>query len=355
MSTTGHPGAIASLNGATTAALAWLGQASNRTFVLPLVVFFPTSRCNSRCLSCAWWTSDGEDDLTIDEIKGVAESLAALGTKLVVFSGGEPLLRPDVFEAAGLFRQQGCALHLLTSGIGLGPRAAEVGRWFDRVIISLDASTDDVYHDVRGVDALSAVENGVARLKTMAPRLPVSARATLHRVNFRELPRLVAKARRMQLTAISFLAADVTSEAFGPRPPGSTRALLLDRQEITEFRALIDAAAIDCAEEFERGFILESPAKLRRLPQYYAAMLGDEAFPPAACNAPWVSAVIEANGDVKPCFFHPAVGNLRRVPIGTLVRRRLREFRAALDVGENPVCERCVCSLKVNWRHAPWS
>ena len=32
-----------------------LSEATNRTFVLPLVIFYPTSRCNSRCMSCDWW------------------------------------------------------------------------------------------------------------------------------------------------------------------------------------------------------------------------------------------------------------------------------------------------------------
>jgi MoaA/NifB/PqqE/SkfB family radical SAM enzyme len=340
---------------AVTSALSWLGQATNRTFVLPLVVFFPTSRCTSRCVSCAWWASDGADDMTIDEIDTVAKSLVPLGTRLVVFSGGEPLLRPDVFEAARRFRERGMALHLLTSAIGLTPRAADVARWFDRVIISLDASTESAYRAVRGVAALPAVEHGVARLRGLAPTLPISARATLHRANFRELPRLIAKAHAMQLTAISFLAADVTSPAFGARAPGAMLPLLLDREDVKEFRALIDTVTEEQAADFASGFIAESPAKLRRLAQYYAAMLGDEAFPPQACNAPWVSAVIEANGDVRPCFFHPPVGNVRRLSIATLVCRHLRAFRAGLDVDANPVCRRCVCSLKAGWRQAPWN
>jgi MoaA/NifB/PqqE/SkfB family radical SAM enzyme len=131
--------------------------------------------------------------------------------------------------------------------------------------------------------------------------------------------------------------------------------MLLDRHEIREFRALIDALVVARAGDFSSGFIVESPDKLRRLAQYYAAMIGDEPFPPVACNAPWVSAVIEANGDVKPCFFHAPVGNIRRAPIPALVRRDLRAFRASLDVGVNPVCERCVCSLNATWRRAPWN
>jgi len=337
------------------AALWWLGHATNRTFVLPLVVFFPTSRCTSRCVSCAWWASDGSDDMTIDEIDMVAKSLVPLGTRLVVFSGGEPLLRPDVFEAARCFRDRGMALHLLTSGIGLTPRAADVVRWFDRVIISLDGSTESAYLAVRGVSALRALERGVARLRRLAPALPITARATLHRANFRELPLLIAKAHAMRLTAISFLAADVTSPAFGPRAPGAMQPLLLERQDVKEFRALIDAVTQTQAADFASGFIAESPGKLRRLAQYYAAMLGDEPFPPQACNAPWVSAVVESNGDVRPCFFHPPVGNVRRLSMATLVCRHLRAFRAGLDVDTNPVCRRCVCSLKVGWRHAPWN
>src|SRR3982751_4115035 len=101
----------------TTATLVKLGQATNRTFVLPLLIFYPTGRCNSRCVSCDWWKESGADDLTLAEIGEVAAALPALGTRMVVFSGGEPLLRPEVFDAARLFRARGMTLHLLTSGV----------------------------------------------------------------------------------------------------------------------------------------------------------------------------------------------------------------------------------------------
>ena len=73
-----------------TATLVRLGQATNRTFVLPLLIFYPTGRCNSRCVSCDWWKQSGADDLTLDEIAVIADALPALGTRMVVFSGGEP-------------------------------------------------------------------------------------------------------------------------------------------------------------------------------------------------------------------------------------------------------------------------
>ena len=138
-----------------TATLVRLGEISNRTFVLPLVIFYPTSRCNSRCVSCDWWKQTGDRDLSLDEIDAVAASTAELGTQLVVFSGGEPLLRPEVFDAARRFRARGITLHLLTSGILLERLAERVAEQFARVCISLDAADEPLYERIRGVETTS--------------------------------------------------------------------------------------------------------------------------------------------------------------------------------------------------------
>jgi MoaA/NifB/PqqE/SkfB family radical SAM enzyme len=158
----------------------------------------------------------------------------------------------------------------------------------------------------------------------------------------------------MALDGISFLAADESSGAFGrERPPHEPR-LALDEAEVEEFEALIEETIAARGDDFESGFIAESPAKLRRLPQYYAALTGSRAFPPVACNAPYMSVVVEAEGSVRPCFFHDPVGNVRYAPLGAIVARNLPAFRRNLDVASNPVCARCVCSMKTGWRRAPW-
>jgi hypothetical protein len=60
------------------------------------------------------------------------------------------------------------------------------------------------------MDGLEVIERGVRKLKACAPQLPVRARSTLHRHDFRELPHLIDKARALGLAQISLLAADVT-------------------------------------------------------------------------------------------------------------------------------------------------
>ena len=120
---------------------------------------------------------------------------------------------------------------------------------------------------------------------------------------------------------------------------------------------LVSAAITSIAgssDVFESGFVTDSAASLRRLPRYYAAFSHGSAFPRVACNAPWMSVVVEANGAVRPCFFHEPVGNVRRAPLGSIIEGNLRTFRSGLDVSSNEVCRRCVCSIRTGWRSAPW-
>ena len=345
------PGRAASI---ATTMLVRLGEVVNRTLVLPVVIFFPTSRCNSRCVSCDWWKSSGADDLTVPEIAILAQSLPSLGTRVVAFTGGEPLLRPDVFEAARLFKNEGLRLHLLTSGVLLERCAEDVTKYFDRVIVSLDAATEGLYQAIRGVPALVAVEKGVAALRRRAPTLPITARSTIHRMNFREVVALIDHAKAMAVDGISFLPADVTSSAFNRTHGLQPSTLTLNAGEIAEFTRVIEQAIASRPEAFSSGFVAESPDRLRRLPRYYAAMDGQGAFPGVSCNAPWMSVVVEADGDVRPCFFHEAIGNVRRARFESIVSDALPAFRKSLDVSDNAICKRCVCSIKTGWRGAPW-
>ena len=94
------------------------------------------------------------------------------------------------------------------------------------------------------------------------------------------------------------------------------------------------------------GFVEESAEKLRRIVRHFRAQLGE--LPPLAphCNAPWVSAVIEADGAVRPCFFHPPLGNLHEKPLLEILNGDAAvDFRRRLDIPNNPVCRKCVCSL----------
>ncbi len=105
------------------------------------------------------------------------------------------------------------------------------------------------------------------------------------------------------------------------------------------------------AADFTSGFIAEDPTKLRRLARYYGALNGAGDFPPTHCNAPWVSTVIEADGTVRPCFFHHEIGNIRKQTLGEILNSpEAVAFRQGLDVTTDPICRKCVCTLHLGAR-----
>jgi Fe-coproporphyrin III synthase len=338
-----------------TLTLTHVGAAINHTWTLPIVVVCPTGRCHSRCLSCAWWGTDGVGELTVAEWESTAAALQKMGTRLAVFSGGEPLLRDDVWAIARAFADRGIVLHLLTSGLALKRHVQFVAEHFSQVVVSVDGASAGQYRAIRGVDGFTAVTEGVARLRAVAPSVRVTARTTLHRANFRDLSALVDAAREMGAQQISFLAADLTSNAFGPRDIASMSALRLTADDVREFEDVVERLIADRAEAFASSFIAESPDRLRRLPQYFAACLGQVPFPENRCNAPSVSVVIDADGAVRPCFFHAPVGNVRQQPLRRIVTTDLAAFRVSWDPATDAICERCVCTLKLGWGTPPWS
>lgn len=339
-----------------------LGELTGKTHALPLVMFSPTARCNSRCISCDWWRADGAGDLSLAEIAALAAELPRFGTRVVVLTGGEPLVRPDVMEVADSFRARGMTLQLLTSGLALGRFADDIAARFQTVTVSLDGHTPELYRAIRGVDGLGAVVEGVRKLRSRAPRIGLWARSTIHRHNFRQLPDLIAKSRDMGLDQISFLPADVSSDAFN-RPPGlpqvademgSPARLLLTANEVDEFAAIVETAIRTHTRDFDERRIAPDPTGMRRLVGYYRAHLGQGSFVAPMCNAPWASVFIEANGAVRPCFFHPPVGNLRERSLGDLLGVAMPAFRDTLNVATNPTCTRCVCALNVGLRSKLW-
>jgi len=105
------------------------------------------------------------------------------------------------------------------------------------------------------------------------------------------------------------------------------------------------------AADFDSHFISESRAKLRRLPRYYAALNGLGELPETVCNAPWVSSVVEADGTVRPCFFHKPLGNIHVQPLEDILNSpEAVAFRRDLDVTTNPICKVCVCTLSLGRR-----
>ena len=312
---------------------------------VPVLVMHVNERCNCRCTMCSIWKSTKRTQLTPEILRGYLPDIAAMGVEWVVLTGGEPLMNPHCAELCSMLQKAGVRTTVLTTGLLL-PRFAEmVVRETDDVIVSLDGPQEVHDRIRRVVGAFDGLAAGVRALHQWNQEFPVSGRCTVQRANCAHLCRTVQAAREMGLRSISFLAADVESTAFN-REGGLTvvesEPIVLRAEDVEDLQREIEAM------DLEDGFVLESREKLGRIVRHFQALLGLAAETAPRCNAPWVSGVIEADGTVRPCFFHEPIG---KADAGGFRRAINSEagvaFREGLKVDENPVCRRCVCSL---WR-----
>jgi 12,18-didecarboxysiroheme deacetylase len=155
----------------------------------PIVVWNSTKACNLRCIHC-YYTANARpdpDELTTGEAKAMIDDLAAYGVPVLLFSGGEPFLRDDLYELGAYAVARGLRTVISTNGTLIDRNAAarikEAG--FSYVGISLDGigATNDKFRGMKG--AFDAALSGIqacteAEVKT-------GLRLTLNRHNYEDL------------------------------------------------------------------------------------------------------------------------------------------------------------------------
>jgi MoaA/NifB/PqqE/SkfB family radical SAM enzyme len=295
-----------------------------------------------------WKRRDGREYHAAD-LERHRESIRTLGVQHVVLTGGEPLLNRELDAICAFFRDLGLRITLLTTGLLLQKKADIVATGCDDIIISIDGPPD-VHDRIRRVPgAFRAIQKGVSEVRTHRPGIPISCRTTVQKLNHTQLCATVSAVKSMGLDSISFLAADISSGAFNREerwPPERQGEIALSRAEVIALEEEIELLIQTHQEDIEKGFITEGNAKLRRIGTRFRERI--DGAPPKAplCNAPWTSAVIEVDGSVRPCFFHPSIGNAHQLTLDEAINtENALSFRSRLKIASNPTCQRCVCSL----------
>lgn len=333
---------------------ALLNFVTDRIHRLPLALVVVTTRCNSLCGSCDY--RSGGVDLPADRARALGEALGRRGTRVLAVTGGEPLVRPDLGPLVDALSDGVPAARrlLLTNGLLLSRRVGDVAARFHEVVISLDGWDRASYARIRGVDGWGDLARGVAALRERAPEVPIRARCTVHRGNAASLVAIADAAGGLGLDSLSFLAADLASGAFGRSAAGrADPGLHLD----ADSRAGLAREIVLLAARAEAGdrFVAEDPRALRRIAARLDAAADGVPGPTPRCNAAWVSAVVEPDGAVRPCFFLPAYtdpGAGDPSPLAALDGPAAIAFRRVLDVREHPTCRACTCSRWMGPREA---
>ena len=156
----------------------------------PVVVWNCTGRCNLRCIHCyaSDLNCDGDGQMDTSQATRFIDDLAEFKVPVILFSGGEPLLRKDLFELAGFASARGIRMALSTNGTLIDDKTADAIQkiGFAEVGISLDGLeiTNDHFRGKEGAyrEALRGIRNCVAR------DIRVSLRLTITTHNHAEIP-----------------------------------------------------------------------------------------------------------------------------------------------------------------------
>ena len=158
----------------------------------PVVVWNVTRACNLKCIHCYARASENADEREVDHENGLAliDDLALFGVPVILFSGGEPLMRPDLSGLARYAVDKGMRAVVSTNGTlitrNLARELKEIGLSY--VGVSLDGmeTVNDRFRGKRGAfrDAMDGIKN------CQEVGLKVGLRFTINRLNVVEIPRI---------------------------------------------------------------------------------------------------------------------------------------------------------------------
>jgi len=156
----------------------------------PIVVWNVGRRCNLKCVHCYSQSHNHEysGELSRDEGFKLIDDLASFGVPVLLFSGGEPLMRPDIFELIGYARERGLRAVLSTNGTLISPKVASRLRDLELsyVGVSLDGlkETNDRFRGVTG--AFDSALEGIRNCREAG--IKVGLRFTMNRRNSQDIP-----------------------------------------------------------------------------------------------------------------------------------------------------------------------
>lgn len=267
----------------------------------PNIILFPviwiTNKCNLRCKMCDQWKIDEtmlSQELTTQGWYSFIDSASHMHAIVITITGGEPLLREDIFDIIKYIRKKGIACHICTNGTMLDEvyvsKLKETG--LNSISVSLDSDYAEVHNQIRGVDCFDTVVKGIKLLRRAAPEIKIGINYVITKMNFRNMNRMISFAESLKVNQIKFDPIH-TNLTHKQKPLFSFEGLLFNKDDLSELQfeldKLINATSqtklLTNSHTFVGGILNLYNGNYRRLP----------------CYAGYISCAIDAFGRVSPC------------------------------------------------------
>lgn len=182
------------------------------TFLPRLIFWETTKRCNLSCLHCravpvtpqspVGYSAGGSLQLETKEVKAFIEELSTWAKPIFILSGGEPLLRQDIFELASFAANKGLSLALATNGTLITPEITkEIKKsGIKRVSISLDGASENTHDNFRRVKgAFNKSIQGINNI--IKEGIPLQINTTVTKQNINELDNILKLTLKLKAVA----------------------------------------------------------------------------------------------------------------------------------------------------------
>ncbi len=327
----------------------WFFRQLKNAFLIPLTVtskrcitppilcaLLVTYRCNMRCIFCDLPAKEtGKPELPEEKFKEIINELSSMGSTGVSFTGGEPLLRQDIFNLIHHAKKKNIATQLTTNGLLLTRETCKklIDAGLDDFGVSLESHLPDVHNRIRGAKGawhkvVEGIENFVKIRDATKGITDITISTVINRDNLDHIREFVDFCKGIGVNNISF---GIVEEEFARGR--------IDIKNPAEQKEVVKYL-IDCVKN---GYMVDNSI------EYLTEMTGgfNRDKP---CWAGYHSMFIDCYGDVFPCFYYAqkgmAAANITNSYIKDLWYSRIyHERRKSLLA-----CHKCfvICEMELN-------
>ncbi len=320
--------------------------------VKPIAVFNCTAQCNLRCLHC-YSSSDAASSaeaLSTGQAKQLIDQVADYGCPVILFSGGEPMLRKDLFELIAYAANRKLRTVLSTNGTRIDPPAAETLKRLNVSYIGISLDGPEPLHDAFRGRAGSFRETLTGICNCRAAGLRTGLRCTLTRSNHDHVETIFEIAEQNEVRRICFYhlirtgrATELHDQAITAEQARNALDRILDKTE--------QQVSADCVEEvLTVGNHADGPYLLLRLGRMGSTAMAQQALDlllkSGGNRVGQNIACISWTGDVYPDQFwrNYPLGNVLQTPFGRIwdnVEDPVLKILRDKDRYKDPKCARC--------------
>jgi heme b synthase len=303
---------------------------------LPRLIFWETTAgCNLRCTHCRRMDVADElvpEDLTTAESKQLIDQIVAFCNPILVLSGGEPLIRPDIFEIAEHAVANGLRVALATNGTLIdGPMAQRiVDAGIRRVAVSLDGATAEPHDTFRALPGCFAQAlKGIEHLRARGMSLQINTTVARHNVG--ELPQILDLALSLGADALHIFllvpvgcGVEIADEQM--ISPGQYEEVLnwfydRDQEGLLELKATCAPHYFRIVRQRTAAAKRQAPPSQQRQRAAGATASSDLHAMTKGCLAGTGVCFISHKGEVFPCGYLPLpAGSVREQPLEQIWR-----------------------------------